>query len=211
MISRLIAVGDIHGEIEKLNSLLEKLNLKASDTIVFLGDYIDRGHNSKEVIDRLLKLSKITNCVFLKGNHEDMLLKTRISKSEDDITHWLLSGGVTTYDNYGDYPTIFNLHGNFFENLKPYYLTEKYLFVHAGINPKKSLESQTDDDLFWIRENFINYPHKFKQTVIFGHTPFIKPYCESRKIGIDTGCGKIPNAPLTALICGNTQDFINSD
>lgn len=211
MKSRLIAVGDIHGEIEKLNSLLEKLNLKASDTVVFLGDYIDRGHNSKEVIDRLLNLSKSTNCVFLKGNHEDMLIKTRISRKEDDITHWLLSGGITTYDNYGDYPTIFNLHGGFLENLKPYYLTEKYLFVHAGINPGKSLEYQTDDDLFWIREEFINYPHKFNQTVIFGHTPFVKPYYENRKIGIDTGCGKIPNAPLTALICGNTLDFINSE
>ena len=72
---RLIAIGDIHGEIEKLNELLNQLAPQKDDTLVFLGDYIDRGLNSKEVINCLIELSKNTNCIFLKGNHEDLLLK----------------------------------------------------------------------------------------------------------------------------------------
>ena len=145
--SRLIAVGDIHGEIDKLNSLLFKLNLTKSDTVVFLGDYIDRGKNPKLVVEKLVELSKETNCIFLKGNHEDMLLKILETRNYDDIEHWLLSGGVSTYDSYGGFPEIFNTHRAFFENLKPYYMTDKYLFVHAGINPEKPMDEQTDDDL----------------------------------------------------------------
>ena len=209
--SRLIAVGDIHGEIDKLNLLLNKLNLEKSDTVVFLGDYIDRGSNPKEVITRLIELSKSVNCIFLKGNHEDMLLNILKTKKEEDIEHWLLSGGVTTYDSYGGFPQIFNTHREFFENLKPYYMTGKYLFVHAGVNPDKAtIEEQTSDDLFWIRTKFLNTPHKFKQKVIFGHTPFKEPLIETNKIGLDTGCGKEPELPLTALIC-DSETFIRSN
>jgi serine/threonine protein phosphatase 1 len=209
--TRLIAIGDIHGEIEKLNSLLDKLNLTKSDTVVFLGDYIDRGNNPKEVITRLIELSKETNCIFLKGNHEDMLLNILKTKKEEDIEHWLLAGGVTTYDNYGGFPEIFDKHREFFENLKPYYMTEKYIFVHAGVNPDNAtIEEQTSDDLFWIRTEFLNKPHKFRQKVIFGHTPFKEPLTETDKIGIDTGCGKGAELPLTALICDN-ETFIRSN
>ena len=209
--SRLIAIGDIHGEIHKLNSLLNKLNLDKSDTVVFLGDYIDRGENSKEVITKLIEISKTLNCVFLKGNHEDMLLNILKTKKEEDIEQWLLSGGVETFDNYGGFPEIFNTHGEFFKSLKPYYMTEKYLFVHAGVNPDKAtIKEQTSDDLFWIRTEFLNNSHKFKQKVIFGHTPFTEPLILDDKIGIDTGCGKEPDLPLTAFIC-NDETFINSN
>ncbi len=207
--SRLIAVGDIHGEIDKLNSLLEKLDLTKSDTVVFLGDYIDRGKNPKLVVEKLIELSKETNCIFLKGNHEDMMLKILETRNYDDIEHWLLSGGISTYDSYGDFPAIFNTHRAFFENLKPYYMTDKYFFVHAGINPDKPLDEQTDDDLYWIREEFYRKPHPLKQKIIFGHTPFSKPYIADDKIGIDTGCEKEPDAPLTAFICDD-ETFVNS-
>ena len=210
MQNRLIAIGDIHGEIDKLNSLLTKLNLQKEDTVVFLGDYIDRGFNSKEVIDRLIELSSQTNCVFLKGNHEDLLLKTIETRQEDDISHWLISGGVTTFDNYGDFPSIFNLHGDFFDNLKMYYKTDDYLFVHAGIRPDKPLEEQEADDMLWIRDNFIYKKHLLKQKVIFGHTAFEKPFISDDKIGIDTGCGKYDYCPLTAFICGE-EKFVMSD
>lgn len=95
MRNRLIAIGDIHGEVGKLNSLIDKLDLQKQDRVIFLGDYIDRGKHSKEVIERILNLSKEIECVFLKGNHEDMLLKTKITQSQDDIEHWLLSGGIS--------------------------------------------------------------------------------------------------------------------
>lgn len=209
MRNRLIAIGDIHGEIEKLNSLLDKLNLQTGDKVIFLGDYIDRGLNSKAVIERILDLSKKIECVFLKGNHEDMLLKTKITQSQDDIEHWLLSGGISTYDNYSDYSTIFNTHGGFFDSLKLYHIEQNYLFVHAGINPKKELSQQTEDDLLWIREEFLNNSHNLPYKIIFGHTPFIEPLILNDKIGIDTGCGKEKDLPLTAFIC-DSETFIRS-
>lgn len=209
MSNRLIAIGDIHGEIEKLNSLLDKLNLQTGDKVIFLGDYIDRGLNSKQVIERILDLSKKIECVFLKGNHEDMLLKTKITQSKDDIEHWLLSGGISTYDNYGDYPAIFNTHEKFLDSLKLYHIEQNYMFVHAGINPKKELSEQTEDDLLWIREEFLDNSHNLPYKIIFGHTPFIEPLILNDKIGIDTGCGKEKDLPLTAFIC-DSETFIRS-
>ena len=209
MRNRLIAIGDIHGEVEKLNSLIDKLDLQKQDKVIFLGDYIDRGLNSKAVIERILDLSKKIECVFLKGNHEDMLLKTKITQSQDDIEHWLLSGGISTYDNYGDYPAIFNTHGKFLDSLKLYHIEQNYMFVHAGINPKKELSEQTKDDLLWIREEFLDNSHNLPYKIIFGHTPFIEPLILNDKIGIDTGCGKEKDLPLTAFIC-DSETFIRS-
>ena len=186
---RLIAIGDIHGEINELNSLLDKISPKKSDTLVFLGDYIDRGNNSKEVISTLIKLKKSTNRIFLMGNHENMLLRTKETRKEEDIGFWLFNGGITTVDSYGDYVNIFQTHGDFFENLKLYYQTEDFLFVHAGIRPDKPLDEQEKQDFLWIRDNFINHKHQLKQKVIFGHTIFDEPYVEDDKIGINTGCG----------------------
>lgn len=77
-----------------------------------------------------------------------MLLNILVTPSEEYISSWLLNGEVATYDNYGDFQTIFELHGEFFENLKPYFLTDAYIFVQAGINPDKTLEEQSFDDLF---------------------------------------------------------------
>ena len=209
MRNRLIAIGDIHGEVEKLNSLIDKLDLQKQDKVIFLGDYIDRGLNSKAVIERILDLSKKIECVFLKGNHEDMLLKTKITQFQDDIEHWLLSGGISTYDNYGDYPAIFNTHGKFLDSLKLYHIEQNYMFVHAGINPKKELSEQTKDDLLWIREEFLDNSHNLPYKIIFGHTPFIEPLILNDKIGIDTGCGKEKDLPLTAFIF-DIETFIMS-
>ena len=207
---RLIAIGDIHGEIDKLNSLLDKIKPDEKDKIIFLGDYIDRGKNSKEVIDKLIDLAKTTECIFLMGNHEEMLLNLLKTKKQEDIEMWLLSGGVQTFDNYGGFVEIFSLHKDFLTSLKPYYLTEKYLFVHAGIRPDKPLEEQDKTDMLWIRDNFISHKHCLKQKVIFGHTPFYTPYIEDDKIGINTGCGIESDGYLTALICDD-ETFITSN
>ncbi len=207
---RLIAIGDIHGCIDELNELLSQLRPKREDTLVFLGDYIDRGSHSKEVVEKLLELETQTNCIFLKGNHEQMLLKLVETKQEDDVVFWMINGGKETFDNYGSFPEIFDLHGEFLNNLKPYYLTDKYLFVHAGINPDKPLEEQTEEDLLWIRDGFIDKRHNLKQKIIFGHTAFYKPFVSEDKIGIDTGCGKEDNTFLTAFICDD-EYFITSE
>ena len=206
---RLIAIGDIHGDIDKLNSLLKKLRLKKRDTVVFLGDYIDRGYHSKQVIEKVIELSGKYNCIRLMGNHEDLLLKILRTKKEEDIAEWLMSGGITTYDNYGDFPTLFGLHNSFFDSLQLYYKTEKYLFVHAGVRPDKPLDEQEKQDLLWIRDNFINHTHILPQKVIFGHTPFYEPYIEDDKIGINTGCGIEDEGYLTAFIC-DEEKFVTS-
>ena len=189
--------------------LLNRLNLEQEDIVIFLGDYIDRGLYSKQVIDRLIELSKYCNCKFLMGNHEYYLLKM-LDGDKYAEKFFLEYGGIQTIDNYGSVENIFKTHSDFFRILKPYYLTDKYLFVHAGIRPDRDIEEQDLFDMLVIRDNFFNKKHILKQKVIFGHTPFEKPYIENDKIGIDTGCGKYANAPLTAYIC-NENKFIFSN
>jgi len=208
--NRLIAIGDIHGEYDKLDNLIQKIAPTKDDTIIFTGDYIDHGKNSKFVINYLIELSKTINCIFLKGNHESLLLTAK-SNELRDVANWYMVGGFKTLKNYGgSVDDIFSTHGEFFENLKLYYMTDKYFFVHGGVKPDKTFEEQAEDDFLWIREEFIKNPHRLKQKVVFGHTPFDKPYIDKDKIGIDTGCGKYKDAKLTAFIC-NDEIFIQSD
>lgn len=206
--ARLIAIGDIHGEINKLNSLIRKLEIKPDDELVFLGDYIDRGKHSKQVVNRLIELSKLCSCKFLMGNHEYCMLMT-FEGVDWAKTYFYNDGGEETVKSYGGLDNIMKIHGDFYKNLKYCYLTEKFLFVHAGIRPDKSLEEQENLDLLLIRGNFLDHKHNLKQKVIFGHTPFKTPYIEDDKIGINTGCGIMPDAPITAYIC-NENKFMTS-
>ena len=205
---RLIAIGDIHGEINNLENLLAELSIKRGDTVVFLGDYIDRGKNSKEVVETLIKLSKKSNCIFLKGNHEQMLIEAFEKRQNNDIENWLLAGGISTVESYGGFENIFKLHGDFFFFFISYYMTPEFLFVHAGMKPEYPVEKQKEDDLFWIRDEFIYAKINLPQRIIFGHTPFYEPLILPDKIGIDTGLGKIKGAKLTAFICTD-KSFIS--
>ncbi len=208
---RYIAITDIHGELDKLNNLLSKLNTDKEDIFVFMGDYIDRGPDSKGVVDRIIEQSNYNKCIYLIGSHEYALLHAKT----DDYYQFLFDnyGGPATEKSYGSFNNIFKTHGNFFNSLKFYYLTDKYLFVHAGINPNYPLEEQDEVDLVYIRNPFIYSPHKLPQKIIFGHTEFEKPYISSDKIGIDLGCGKYRNACLCALILDNKgqEEFVYSD
>ena len=206
--ARLIAIGDIHGELEKLNKLLKKLELTGKDTVVFLGDYIDRGRNSKEVVNTVKKLSDTCKCIYLMGNHEYFLLKT-IDGDEDAKYFFMTYGGVETLESYGGtMEELIETHYDFYLKLKPYYKTDKYIFVHGGIKPNCRLEKQNLYEMLMIRDEFINNPTNLEQKVIFGHTPFDKPLIKEDKIGIDTGCGKFDDAPLTAYIC-NENKFVS--
>ena len=208
---RYIAITDIHGELDKLNSLLSKINTKEDDLFVFMGDYIDRGSKSKEVIDRVIEQSEKHRCVYLIGSHEYAYLHAR---EKDDYYEYLFwnYGGPATVKSYGSFENIYKTHGEFFKQLKFYYLTDKYLFVHAGINPAYSLEEQSETDLVYIRHKFIYPKHNLPQKIIFGHTEFEKPYIDTDKIGIDLGCGKYKDAKLCALILDNgKEEFIYSD
>jgi len=189
---KIFAIGDIHGCYDRLKSLMGKIPIDCSrDTLVFIGDYIDRGPHSVEVVDYLIQLkNRFPAVIFLKGNHEDMLDKF-INGS--DRTTYLLNGGQQTLDSYLTKPVqseSFPIpldHLDFFKSLRLFYETEEFIFVHAGLRPRVPLESQNTEDLLWIRDKFISTKYDFGKRVIFGHTPLKKPLVEPNKIGIDTG------------------------
>ena len=189
---KIYAIGDIHGCYDQLLALLKKIPINyQQDTLVFMGDYIDRGPKSVEVVDFLIKLKKrIPGIIFLKGNHEDMLGK--YLDGTDRFTY-LLNGGQQTLDSYlsrstntGKHP-IPPGHMDFFKSLRLVYETDDYIFVHAGLRPKVSLDSQEPEDMLWIRDKFLQSRYDFGKPVIFGHTPLGQPLVESNKVGIDTG------------------------
>ena len=207
---RYIAITDIHGEFGKLESLLSKIEAKKDDIFVFMGDYIDRGANSKEVVDRIMQLSEEYECVYLIGSHEYAYLHYH-----QDYFKYLFEnyGGDATVRSYGSFDNIGRIHGEFFKGLKFYHLTDKYLFVHAGINPSRPLEKQSEEDLVYIRSRFYESKHNLPQKIIFGHTDFDSPYIADDKIGIDLGCGKYKNAKLCGLILSEdgSEEFVYSD
>lgn len=206
--NKIFAIGDIHGCYDQLITLLGKIPIDfARDTLVFIGDYIDRGPHSVEVVDYLVQLKKrVPACKFLKGNHEDMLEK--YLNGTDRFTY-LLNGGQQTLDSYlrktaqSEFHPIFPEHMEFFNSLRLIYETEKYIFVHAGLRPRVRLESQDTEDMLWIRDKFIHTQYDYGKLVIFGHTPLDEPLVEPNKIGIDTGAvygGKLTCVQLPELI-----------
>ena len=208
--SRYIAISDIHGELSKLENVLSKIDIKPEDIFVFMGDYIDRGANSKGVVDRIIEQSKTNKCIYLMGSHEYAYLHR-----QDKYFNYLFwnYGGKETVKSYGSLENIEKIHGEFFRSLKFYYMTDKYLFVHAGINPNIPFQDQSELDMVYIRDKFIYSKHNLPQKIIFGHTDFENPYIADDKICIDTGCGKYKNAHLTTLILDEKKKkkFVVSD
>jgi serine/threonine protein phosphatase 1 len=195
---RVFIVGDIHACPQELERLLGALPLQSRDRLIFLGDYIDRGPGAREVVDLLLALKADGGCrpTFLKGNHEDMLLDF-LGYPGNYGEAFLLNGGNSTLTSYGLSTTVSGpacasglppTHLQFFLDLETLSVQEDLLCVHAGVNPQRSLEEQGEEELLWIRQEFIFQPHSLPYTVVFGHTPqravfFDLPY----KVGIDTG------------------------
>lgn len=197
---RIFVVGDIHGCPLELDLLLSHLthveNLSPDDRLIFIGDYIDRGPDSKAVIERLIHLAAaFPQTIFLRGNHEEMLLGfLGLTRT---VAPYLENGGAVTFASYGNanaanredaFAILPEVHLNFIKATERMLLVDNFLFVHAGINPLRSLEDQDDEDVYWIRDVFIQNIHRLEKMVIFGHTPFEDvlfhmPY----KIGIDTG------------------------
>lgn len=194
--ARTFVIGDIHGCVDELDRLLEAIAPAADDTVVFLGDYIDRGPASKAVIDRLLRLrGEGPRCVFLKGNHEDMFLGFLGERGAYGEA-FLDNGGGHTLHSYGlvgQYGQVGGgqlppEHLEFLRSLQLRSIHGTFLCVHAGLDPARPLAAQREEDLLWIRDEFIRHPHPFPYTVVFGHTPRREVLVDLPfKIGLDTG------------------------
>lgn len=226
---RMIVISDIHGMYRMLLRLLEKVNYDLKkDKLIILGDLVDRGPESKEVIEFFIGLeNKGANLILLKGNHDDMFIRSLYDYS--NITLWCINGGIKTLESYYDGSLMregievaineikdkYNKHIEFLENSKLYYETDNYIFVHAGIDPTLDDWKETEEyDFMWIREEFIYTLEPLKidnKKVIFGHTPakYIHKGSDiwfspcGQKIGIDGGAAY--GMQLNALIIENNK------
>ncbi|HEU17760.1 MAG TPA: serine/threonine protein phosphatase [Deltaproteobacteria bacterium] len=191
---KIFVIGDIHGCLDKLKTMMNRLDLDGeNDTLVFIGDYIDRGPDPKGVVDFILDLkTRLKHVVCLLGNHEQTFLNYYHHGTDAQLFY--LNGGETTVESYGMVETpegkkinVPEDHLEFFDSLLPYYETDDYIFVHAGIRPGVPMNKQNIEELTWIRYEFIRHTYDFGKIVIFGHTPLSEPMIEHNKIGIDTG------------------------
>jgi serine/threonine protein phosphatase 1 len=232
--TRLYAVGDIHGRADLLRRMHGLIELDTAShprdrhVIVYLGDYIDRGPDSADVIDLLLQ-SPVPGCqsVHLLGNHEDSLLRFL-----DDVevgSAWLYYGGLATLVGYdidvGDYPWRNEIemmrlqtelrrrlpvrHRRFLQGLPLHHGEGDYLFVHAGVRPRIPLDRQVREDLLWIRDEFLASPADHGRVVVHGHTITPKPEILPNRIGIDTGA--YATGQLTCLVLdGQERAFLQT-
>lgn len=226
---RIYAIGDIHGRADLLRIMLEKIGIDRQQRpverpiLLFIGDYVDRGPSSREVIDILLKCRDAGESIFLKGNHETFI--TRFLKEPAVLSDWRQCGGLETLLSYGLKPSFSPDEGEraklseelaaamsidqlaFLNSLPLSFQCGDFLFVHAGIRPGIPLADQVEEDLLWIREDFLGSEAAFGVFVVHGHTPVREPEMRSNRINIDTGafatgrltCAVIEGAAITTL------------
>jgi serine/threonine protein phosphatase 1 len=205
-------IGDIHGCLTSLVYLLKKIPAKI-DSFIFLGDYIDRGPDTKKVLDSILDLKqRHPHVICLLGNHELMLLNFLAYR---DDGRFLDVGGKQTLESYGlpvnSSPTQVKAaippeHLAFLHDLPLLWENQYAFFVHAGLQPGVHSSRQTRNWCLWSRDNFIRSTHDFGKPVVFGHTVFNKPLVQKNKIGIDTGA--VYGQSLTALLLPD-MEFIS--
>lgn len=208
------AIGDIHGQIHMLDDALRRIEADGGPEaqIVFLGDYVDRGPDSKTVLERLRAgVAQGRNWTPLKGNHDRMFQWFLEEQPRPDphlkITHsWLhpALGGVETLASYGvsvdDSERLADVHAraiaavpdehrSFLNGLRTSYQVGRFLFVHAGIRPEVVLEDQVENDLLWIREPFLSYDRAHPWLVVHGHTALKAPQDYGNRLNLDSGAG----------------------
>jgi serine/threonine protein phosphatase 1 len=217
---RIYAIGDVHGRADLLTRLLSWIDADLAarpvsrPIQVFLGDYIDRGPASRDVIDCLIERSLHHETVFLKGNHEVML--AAFLREPAAWRAWREFGGTQTLLSYGILsrlnvdPTegarvaralaqaLPQSHRHFLASLRSWFVCGDFLFVHAGLRPGVSIQKQTDKDLLWIRDDFLSSKEDFGKVVVHGHTPIDRPELRPNRINIDTGA--YATGRLTCLI-----------
>jgi len=196
MSPKTFVIGDVHGCAEELKILLHQLPLDHESTLIFLGDYVDRGPDSKGVIDTLLNVSELYKVITLKGNHEamfeDYLLKPRDSVA---ASNFILNGGSSTLASYSEDGVKFTVpsaHREFLSKLLICHSTEKYFFVHAGVPPgftfTEPFDPKTQHQMLWIRSVFLDSKEQWAKIVVHGHTPVKEPEVLPYRINLDTGC-----------------------
>jgi serine/threonine protein phosphatase 1 len=196
MEERLFAIGDIHGCINELQLLVESAaRIGKKDKVVFLGDYIDRGLNSREVVDYITGMRDSgIDIVTLRGNHEEMLLETY--ENEERWYNWFLNGGSFTINSFG-IKSVKNLplhYLEFFHGLGYYFQLENFIFVHAGLNDDLEDPFEDKSEMIWTRRETYKNPVLDNFIIIHGHTPVSLDICRAmvkgheKVINIDTGC-----------------------
>lgn len=204
MAGRTIAIGDCHGCSTALAALLQAIDPKPEDTIVALGDYVDRGIDSKGVLDQMIALADRCRLVPLLGNHDQMMLHARGGK--DDFRFWMNCGGIAALDSYGSsgrLELIPTAHFQFIERCLSYYETPTHMFLHANYKPDVPLDRQDDHTLRWLSlRDFVPGPHCSGKVAVLGHTPQPDVLDLGHLVCIDTGC--CGGGWLTALdaVCG---------
>ncbi len=196
MSDRLLAIGDIHGCFDPFRELIERqIDLRKEDRLILLGDYIDRGNNSREVIDYILDLQgKGYNIVCLTGNHEVMMLDS--VNSEKSLYNWYINGGYETLFSFGieSADELSARHLSFFKALSWYYSEGSFIFVHAGFNDEIADPFEDRVQMVWSRRESYSNPVLGGKVIIHGHTPITISVCRenvmsgNRVINIDTGC-----------------------
>ena len=227
---RIYAVGDIHGRADVLGELFGLIDqdLKARPTVrsieVFLGDYIDRGPHSRQVVDLLIARRRHHVTVFLKGNHEAYAYQVLSDPSV--LSDWVRIGGINTLLSYGVEPyrgdrdqqaqqalaaafrqALPDNHYHFLQDLALSFSCGDYFFVHAGVRPGTPLMQQSEQDLLWIRDDFLLHEEDFGKVVVHGHSPTNLPDIRPNRINIDTGA--YATGRLTCLVLeGDRMRFL---
>jgi serine/threonine protein phosphatase 1 len=225
--TRVYAIGDIHGRVDLLLDLHRRIAEDADragrphNVVVYVGDYIDRGLQSRAVIDLLIDQPlEGFESVFLKGNHEAMMLQFLADARA--ASGWLEIGGNATLLSYGVKPKeeqsllkrlaeahsqlcerLPEHHLEFLESLKLYHIVGDYLFVHAGLKPRVSLEDQRERDLLWIRDDFLDSTFDHGKTVVHGHSICWEPEIKGNRINVDTGA--FASGVLTSLVLDGAE------
>lgn len=218
---RAYVVGDIHGRLDLLDRLLALIEADLADrpvkkaTVIFVGDLIDRGPNSNQVVERLrIYRRRGLSTVFLLGNHEEVMLRV-LGGDSSLIANWCKFGGAECMASYGVDARAFRamdpndalaevqrrvpkVHEQFIGSFADSCRFGDYLIVHAGIRPGVELELQTQEDLRWIREPFLSHGGDHGMTVVHGHTIVPRVEETGNRIAIDTGAYR--SGRLTALV-----------
>ena len=228
---RLYVIGDVHGRDDLLDVLCAAIEKDMTEkpceraNIVFLGDYIDRGPRSAEVVERIVSGMTPAPVVALRGNHEAILLQ--FLEDANVLDSWRRYGAMETLLSYGvDVKEVLrgrrfeaarielleklpSAHRRFFENTKLSWSLGDYFFCHAGCRPNVPLARQQEGDLLWIREEFLDFTGSWDKVIVHGHTPAPEPEALPHRINLDTGA--YATGRLTCLILeGATRRFLST-